>query len=57
MNFCTTRPPNSDNLRDDVIGNVNQRRSAVHAASSHQSAEEKKSRKRKRESVVDISSF
>ncbi|ETP37213.1 hypothetical protein F442_14978 [Phytophthora nicotianae P10297] len=63
MNFCTTRPPNSHNLRDDVIGNVNQRTIANHASNPHgdlvrpRSAEEKTLTKRKCESAIDISSF
>ncbi|KAF1795613.1 hypothetical protein GQ600_26234 [Phytophthora cactorum] len=63
MNFCTTRPPNSHHMRDDVIGIVNQRTRAAHAASSHhdetrlKSAEKKIPRKRELESVVEISSF
>ncbi|KAG6945529.1 hypothetical protein JG687_00017244 [Phytophthora cactorum] len=63
MNFCTTRPPNSHHMRDDVIGIVNQRTRVVHAASSHhdetrlKSAEKKIPRKRGIESVVEILSF
>ncbi|KAF4029440.1 hypothetical protein GN244_ATG18833 [Phytophthora infestans] len=34
MNFCTTRPPNSENLRDDIVRNVNQRVRVAYAASA-----------------------
>ncbi|KAF4138577.1 hypothetical protein GN958_ATG12225 [Phytophthora infestans] len=63
MNFCTTRPPNSENLRDDIVRNVNQRVRVAYAASADavstgpNATDETEVKKRKREYAIDTSSF